>query len=125
MLDQESGQQRIQEVELEDVFPHEVWKRVITQPASVGALHSHRRAWRVAELQSATEWAMFIEDDIKPTANASDRIKKVFEFLEADDGMVKQFHMVNFVMGDSPYMRDLAEKVLNQRLQRRESFGDS
>ena len=111
MLDNESGQQRIQEVELGDVFPHEVWKRVITQPASVGALHSHRRAWHVAELQSATDWAMFIEDDIKPTANASDRIKKVFEFLEKeDDGVMKQFHMLNFVMGDSPYMKDLAEK---------------
>jgi hypothetical protein len=110
MLDEESGQQRIQEVELGDVFAHEVWKRVITQPASVGALHSHRRAWHVAELKSATDWAMFIEDDIKPTANAFDRIKRVFEFLETDDGMVTQFHMVNFVIGDSPYMKDLAEK---------------
>ena len=110
MLDEESGQQRIQEVELGDVFAHEVWKRVITQPASVGALHSHRRAWHVAELKSATDWAMFIEDDVKPTANAFDRIKRVFEFLETDDGMVTQFHMVNFVIGDSPYMKDLAEK---------------
>jgi len=109
MLDEESGQQRIQEVELGDVFAHEVWKRVITQPASVGALHSHRRAWHVAELKSATDWAMFIEDDIKPTANAFDRIKKVFEFFESDDAMGRKYHMVNFVTGDSPYMKDLAE----------------
>ena len=107
MLDSESGQQRIMEVELGDVFPPEVWKRQISQPASVGALHSHRRAWHVAETYSATAWAMFIEDDINPTANAADRVRLVFDFIQSD---LSQYHMVNFVMGASPYMINLAEK---------------
>ena len=110
MLDQESGQQRIMEVELGDVFPAEVWKRQINQPASVGALHSHRRAWHVAETYSASDWAMFIEDDINLTANAADRVKMVFDFMEEDISFHGQYHMVNFVMGGSPYMVSLAEK---------------
>jgi hypothetical protein len=110
MLDQESGQQRIMEVELGDVFSAEVWKRTINQLASVGALHSHRRAWHVAETYSASDWAMFIEDDINLTANAADRIKMVFDFMEEDISFHGQYHMVNFVMGGSPYMVSLAKK---------------
>ena len=117
MLDQESGQQRIMEVELGDVFPAEVWKRQINQPASVGALHSHRRAWHVAETYSASDWAMFIEDDINLTANAADRVKMVFDFIEEEVTSHGQYHMVNFVMGASPYMVSLAEKY-SKRLHR-------
>ena len=93
------------EVELGDVFSPEVWKRQQNQPASVGALHSHRPAWHVAETYSASDWAMLIEDDIKLTANAADRVKMTFEFIQRDgEGPNGQYHMVNFVMGASPYM---------------------
>ena len=54
-------------------------KKAIAEHASCGALHSHRRAWHIAQLIDPTAWCMFIEDDISLRANAADQLHFAFD----------------------------------------------
>ena len=96
--DPQTGRRVITAVELGDCMSEECWKKSMTEHASCGALHSHRRAWHIADLMGRTAWCMFIEDDITLRANGAAQIQFAFDMVaKAKIPCV----MLNFVPGAS------------------------
>ena len=75
----QTGRRVVTAVELGDCMTDQCWRKAMWEPASTGALQSHRRAWHIADLYDRTAWCMIIEDDITLRANALDQLEFVFD----------------------------------------------
>ena len=94
----QTGRRVVTAVELGDCMTDECWRKAMWEPASTGALQSHRRAWHIADLYDRTAWCMIIEDDITLRANAVDQLEFVFGQIATNRA---QCLMLNFVPGAS------------------------
>ena len=110
--DPQTSRRAIAAVELGDCMTEECWRKSLAEPASCGALQSHRRAWHIADLMDRTAWCMFIEDDITLRANAADQIQYAFDMVAKE---MIPCAMLNFVPGCSAhhqnYMRENCDQL--------------
>ena len=105
-----SGQRMVRDVELLDVFRGDAWHTHKYMPASVGCMQSHRRAWFLGDEMSPTAWLMVCEDDIKPSANAVDKLLFTMQMVLENEG---KHHLIMLAGGDGPMMSEKARTHSN------------
>ena len=87
------GRDIVKDQALLDIFSGKITDWSKYNPATVGAIQSHRNAWLWAENHTPTEWLMVVEDDIEPREACVDRLLVVLHAI-AKNPKVTQMAML-------------------------------
>ena len=108
MRDSDSGLKVVRDVDLLDMFVGPSRDQHVFMPASVGSMHSHRRAWHYGNHQgNKGAWLMVCEEDIEPTANARDKLRFIMQYILRNKG---KHELVMLAGADGPMMNRKAKE---------------
>ena len=98
-----AGRHVVRDQALLDIFDGKVADWIRYNPATCGAIHSHRNAWLWGEIHTPTEWLMIIEDDITPRGACVDRLLVVLHAIKKNPGVTQ---MCMLAGSEAPLMVD-------------------
>ena len=104
IIDEASGGRVVADITLLDAFVGQQARGSAQDPASIGCVQSHRRAWWHASARGPNSWWLFVEDDCVVRPNALERLIVVLDYIHRD----AEVELVALAGADQPEHQALA-----------------